>query len=180
MSEEREPGAPPKPDPAAEPSPPAPSGPTGGPAGVPEPARPPLWSAALELHIPIIDGQHRRLVAHLQDLQAAIDAGRPRHEVVECLGFLRQYTEEHFRTEERFLEAHQFPALAQHRQLHAAFRANVDKAMRAVDSRLTLEQSVLLVKSMLVHWYLEHIQGADMQYADHLRNHPAQPPGRPA
>jgi len=130
----------------------------------------PLWTKELELGIPLIDGQHRKLVAHLQDLDRAVHQGRPMSEVSECIDFLTEYTAEHFHTEERFLADKRYPDLEAHKQQHAAFKANVAKAARAVQTRLAAEQSVKLVQSMVVHWYLDHIRGTDQKYAIYLRD----------
>ncbi|MFC1526098.1 bacteriohemerythrin [Candidatus Latescibacterota bacterium] len=128
-----------------------------------------VWVRQLELGIPLIDGQHRKLVEHLDDLNRAVTAGRPMGEVSQCIDFLLQYTEEHFHTEEQFLAEKHYPGLEDHRKLHQTFRANVAKARRAVETRLEQKQSVDLVRSMVIHWYVEHIKGTDQQYATYLR-----------
>jgi len=129
-----------------------------------------LWTKELELGLPLIDGQHRKLVGHLQDLERAVDLGRPMSEVAQCIEFLREYTEEHFHTEERFLAEKRYPELDRHRTQHEAFKANVAKAAQAVQTRLAAEQSVALIRSMVVHWYIDHIRGTDMGYVTYLRD----------
>lgn len=128
-----------------------------------------LWTKDLELGLPLIDGQHRKLVEHLQDLDRAVQQGRPMAEVAQCIDFLVEYTEEHFHTEEHFLTGKRYPDLEAHRQQHALFKANVTKASRAVQVSLAAEQSVALIQSMVVHWYLDHIRGTDQQYVTYLR-----------
>jgi hemerythrin-like metal-binding protein len=137
---------------------------------MPDAAPKTLWTKDLELGLPLIDGQHRKLVGHLQNLDRAVEQGRPMSEVADCIAFLLEYTEEHFHTEERYLTEKRYPDLEAHRQQHQAFRANVSKAARAVQTRLAAAQSVQLVQSMVVHWYLDHIRGTDQQYVTYLRS----------
>ena len=129
-----------------------------------------LWTKDLELGMPLIDGQHRKLVGHLEDLERAVQLGRPMAEVAQCVEFLTEYTEEHFHTEERFLRQNLYPDLEAHQGQHQAFRANVAKASRAVQIRLAADQSVQLIQSMVVHWYVQHIKGTDQQYVAYLRD----------
>lgn len=129
-----------------------------------------LWTKDLELGLPLIDGQHRKLVGHLQDLERATRLGRPMSEVTQCIEFLTAYTAEHFHTEERFLSERRYPGLEEHKAQHATFKANVAKAAQAVQTRLAEEQSVKLIQSMVVHWYLDHIRGTDQDYVTYLRD----------
>ena len=48
------------------------------------------WKDSYDLGLPVIDGQHRKLVEHLDELNRAVEAGRPMHEVAECIHFLQQ------------------------------------------------------------------------------------------
>ena len=91
-------------------------------------------------------------------------------EVGQCIDFLQQYTNEHFHTEERFLAESRYPGLEDHKELHQTFQANVAKANRAVQTRLAAEQSVKLIRSMVVRWYVDHIKGTDKEYAAYLRD----------
>ena len=129
----------------------------------------PLWKDSYELGLPVIDGQHRKLVEYLDNLNRAIHAGRPNHEVVQCVHFLQQYTDEHFHSEEKFLADRRVPGLEDHKRLHQAFRSNVDRVKQAVETNLAMDQSVQLIRSILVHWILEHITGTDKLYAFYLR-----------
>ena len=48
------------------------------------------------------------------------------------------------------------------------FRANIDKVRRAVQTRLAMEQSVKVIRSILVHWLVEHIKGTDLLWSTYL------------
>ncbi|MFA6110353.1 MAG: bacteriohemerythrin [Candidatus Latescibacterota bacterium] len=129
-----------------------------------------LWSPALEFGIPLIDGQHRRLVSHLEDILAAAGDGGPA--VTRCLQFLTKYTREHFQTEERFMAEHGFPGLRAHAAAHAAFRASMVKVGKLVSGTQDPAEYARLIKSMMVNWYADHITRMDQEYSRffHSRN----------
>ena len=128
-----------------------------------------LWTPDLELGIPLIDGQHRKLVDHLSAVRAAIASGKPTREVLQAMAFLEDYTAEHFHTEERYMSQHRYPDIEKHREAHVAFRANVARAVQAVDRRQGRGDAVDLVQRMLISWYVRHIRGTDQKYVDHVK-----------
>ena len=129
----------------------------------------PLWTPDLQLGIPLIDGQHRRLVEQLAAVRDAVAAGRGAREVLQAIAFLEEYTTEHFHTEERYMAGHRYPGLERHRAIHAAFRSNVHRAVLAVEKWRGTGPAAELVERMLVHWYLRHIRGTDQKYAAHVK-----------
>jgi len=127
-----------------------------------------LWSPDFELGIPIIDGQHRNLVHHLELLLEGITKAKG-DDVLPCLGFLQKYTVEHFATEERFMRQHGFTGLDAHAAQHSEFRQTVLKARKFIRRNPTGEKSAQLVQSMLIRWYVKHVKGSDQQYAAFFR-----------
>ena len=129
-----------------------------------------LWTTDLELGIPLIDGQHKNLVQHLEMLIEMLERERPVAAVRDCLFFLHKYTEEHFFTEERYMGQHDFPGLADHAEEHEKFRRTVEKAVRFVQTDMGRKKAPQLVQSMLVNWYIQHIKGTDQAYAEFSRS----------
>ena len=126
-----------------------------------------LWSTALEFGIPLIDGQHRRLVENLEDILVA--TGDTKEALSKCLRFLIKYTHEHFQTEERLMVEHQFPGYAEHAKAHAAFRKSLGKAAKLISKSKDPTESIKLVKSMMVNWYVAHVTGMDQKYSEFFR-----------
>ena len=126
-----------------------------------------LWDPALEFGIPLIDGQHHRLVMNLEDILAAV--GDTTFVLNQCLQFLVKYTHEHFQTEERLMAEHQFPGLEEHARAHAAFRTSMAKAVKLVSKAKDPAECTQLVKSMMVNWYVAHVTGLDQKYAEFFR-----------
>jgi hemerythrin len=129
-----------------------------------------LWSKRLALGIPLIDGQHRNLVERLEALLKALQSGHPAHELRQCLDFVERYTQEHFQTEEHYMQLHSFPGIEAHQELHRQFRESVRKARRFIEGDPQSSQSLKLVRSILINWYLQHIRGNDQEYVAHFRD----------
>ena len=125
-----------------------------------------LWDPALESGIPLIDGQHRRLVDNLEDILSA--TGDTQAVMSQCLHFLIKYTHEHFQTEERLMAKHRFPGLSEHAKAHAAFRESMAKAVKLIANTPDPEESTKLIKSMMVNWYVKHITGMDQKYSEYF------------
>ena len=138
--------------------------------GVAGTERPKLWTPDLELGIPLIDGQHKKLVQQLEEVFVAVKTRRPARLVQEALVFLDQYTQEHFHSEERFMAEHGYPGVEDHKAAHQHFRDQVTKAGKYVAVNPHSEKTLQLVQSMLVNWYIQHIKGTDQQYAKYVKN----------
>ncbi len=121
------------------------------------------WSSRFETGVPRIDRQHQSLVRQVNDLHDAMKEGRGAVQINSVLGFLRNYTVEHFRDEERYMEQIGFPGTEAHKAVHAAFlrRAGAWTAgPEANGTVLTLE-----IARALSEWLRRHILEEDQAYA---------------
>ena len=123
-----------------------------------------IWSSEYELGIPLIDGQHKRLIEQLDALMKALKSLRTERVVRKCMEFLDTYTDDHFHTEERLLREHGYPHLDAHLEAHKYFRETVLKARDFIQANPRSDKSVQLVQSLLVNWFVKHIRGTDQEY----------------
>jgi hemerythrin-like metal-binding protein len=124
------------------------------------------WTSDLAIDDSQIDFQHRQLLDAMDDLEAAIAAGDP-GPLATTAAFLRQYALVHFADEERICALAGWPGLAEHRTLHAVFRsrlASLEAALLRGDLR-----AGKAALDFLSAWIIEHIRGADRQFADTVR-----------
>ena len=75
-----------------------------------------LWSPDLELGIAQIDCQHRKLVDLLNALDSGVKKSYSFHILGSILTDLVRYTVCHFTFEERRMETHALPMLAEHQE----------------------------------------------------------------
>lgn len=131
------------------------------------------WDDYMSVGIEDIDRQHKDLTAAINRLYEAvihgdeskIPAARQR-----ALDDLQLYVDQHFLTEESFLEEVAYPALEEHRALHRDFSRQVE-SFRADLQRGNLLRTADLVKTML-KWFREHLLEEDRKYADFLSRLP--------
>jgi len=129
-----------------------------------------LWTPSLQLHIPVIDEQHRQLINKLEELLLAIHRKGDNAHIRGLALFLQRYSLEHFRTEEDYMFKYEYPGTDQHIITHNAFRENIIRVKEFIQRHPTSLEALQLVESIMVRWYLDHIQGIDQQFASFLRD----------
>ncbi|MBK9798137.1 MAG: bacteriohemerythrin [Holophagaceae bacterium] len=125
------------------------------------------WKDRYNISFREIDAQHHGLLDLLNELSDQMDGQKHPGSVAHIFAALGDYARTHFSTEERYMQAADYPKLAQHRQEHAAFVTRVQELSRAYepgDPHLAEETS-----AFLRDWYLNHITKSDQDYVPHLK-----------
>lgn len=120
------------------------------------------WQDSYSVGNAHLDAQHKSLIELINRLDDKAKVG----EVLDGLG---RYVAEHFRDEERMLEASGFPDLEAHRMLHRAFEAWLNEkqeAFRRGRGSTVLRDSM---QSYLKVWLTNHILFADRAYSRYLK-----------
>jgi diguanylate cyclase (GGDEF)-like protein/hemerythrin-like metal-binding protein/PAS domain S-box-containing protein len=122
------------------------------------------WSDALNLGLPVIDGQHRRLVDLLNAVGDALrgDAGAAAANA--AMQDLVSHTELHFRTEEGLMGAYGAADLERHRQEHRVLLSD----LRCLGAEIEAT-SVMLALQHLKAWLVRHIDSLDREFTTELR-----------
>jgi len=128
------------------------------------------WSDALKTHIDIIDWQHRGLVdmVNATASKLAADSALSTDEVRLLLGYLKDYAEVHFSTEEALMALCGLPPsyTNRHHHNHARFLAHVGDMVENMGKDALFEGRQLL--AFLGDWLIRHIQGEDRGLAQRL------------
>lgn len=126
-----------------------------------------LWGPMLEVGVKEIDTQHKKLVELANELSDAVVAGKGKDVLGKTLSALVSYTVTHFGTEERLMDQHKYPAVADHKQQHkdlvktvTDFKAKFDKG----DANLSTE-----IMNFLRDWLTKHIMNTDKALARDLK-----------
>lgn len=119
------------------------------------------WTDELCIGIPVIDGQHRRIVNYINELH---DAGEtaPASVTGRIIDDLIDYTYSHFAFEESLMEEAGYDALPIHIKTHRAFREQVD-ALKA--RHQNGENTAAELCQLLQNWLIHHILNDDNSYA---------------
>ncbi|HEX8964075.1 MAG TPA: bacteriohemerythrin [Rhodocyclaceae bacterium] len=127
------------------------------------------WNDSLKVGHGMIDRDHQRLVALINQLGEAMSAGQGKEACGAVLDELIDYTRTHFANEERLMAAHGYPDSAAHRAEHARLIEDVQE-FRIKYASGTATLSVFLLR-FLMEWLTHHIMQSDKKLAQAL------PPG---
>ncbi len=120
------------------------------------------WTSELEIGIDVIDGQHRRIVDYINELQPLTEDA-DNAVTARVINDLIDYTYSHFAFEEALMEEAGYDSLPIHRKTHEAFCARIeDFKQRAAAG----EAVAAPLGDLLRTWLLGHIMSDDTSYAD--------------
>jgi hemerythrin-like metal-binding protein len=120
------------------------------------------WNHASLVGVKAMDDQHGVLMDTLNEIRLALVHGRGRDQVSEQLNRLIEFTRLHFSCEERLLEMHGFPGIAEHREAHQRLLLQIEEA--ANRAHHDDEQHVHSLLGFLRDWYGKHVENLDHQY----------------
>ena len=136
------------------------------------------FDESLRTGIEEIDAQHHQLIEIYNELVEALKAGRANRAMDTILARLYRYTKEHFATEERLLEATNYPRLESHGRAHAQLLLSLRKFIarrRRNDERISKEMVDFGVFSdadypidFVGRWVTHHIASEDLAYVEHV------------
>lgn len=133
------------------------------------------WDESLEVGIDVVDSQHRGLVELLNrvlSLHTIIDADERKMNTEDILSDLFSYTEFHFKTEEEYMEAMNYPDLENHKKIHLhlvskLLQLNEDLCGAGTDVFVEAEERLF---TLLTKWLVEHIQKEDFKFKPFVKN----------
>lgn len=129
------------------------------------------WTEDLATGSFLIDSQHKRLFQIINQLLNTSKDGKSKEATQNVLTFLENYVNEHFSTEEEFMERYNYPHIAYHKKLHNDFKRSFEKYKKKAHSEgITLSLTVSLTHSLAV-WLTKHIRGDDKELANFLMQH---------
>ncbi|RMH93757.1 bacteriohemerythrin [Lysobacter pythonis] len=126
-----------------------------------------VWQPELNTGIDIIDEQHHRIVALINQLDHAHDHSS-RDEVGLVLEELVDYTLSHFAFEEELLEEAGYAFCSAHKRVHDMFIRRVSEYKMRFEAG---EEITAELKGMLARWLFNHIRSDDKAYSPHVRHY---------
>lgn len=120
------------------------------------------WSTKYSVGNPSLDTQHQKLVSVINEFHDAMKAGKGKDILGKILSDLINYTEGHFRYEEKLMEDAKFPGLFAQKTEHNKLTEQVlqfSEAFRNNNTTVSIE-----LMQFLKAWLVNHIEGMDMKY----------------
>ena len=127
-----------------------------------------IWKDSLLIGVPEIDEQHQNLVGAIDRLMYACEKGQGAAVIGDILSFAVSYTLEHFAAEEKAQEDFGYPGLADHKQIHADFVANVSTFVDDFKRNGPSDKIVETLQAALVDWVVNHISVEDKKVGDYI------------
>ena len=128
------------------------------------------WQDNLSVGVDLIDGQHKKWIDHFNDVADAVDAGHGDDKITETLGFLIDYTTEHFATEELHMSATGYAGLEEHMARHAELKNTLDNLVQEFEEEGATRILAESINTFLGNWLVKHIQDVDMTFGDFVRD----------
>ena len=119
------------------------------------------WNETLSVGVDLIDEQHRMWIERFNNVAHAIAERHGAETVSNTLGFLVDYTEEHFATEEARMAEMQYPDAASHKAKHDELRKTLDDLVQDFREDGPTEELAIAVDTFLGNWLLTHIREVD-------------------
>ena len=119
------------------------------------------WDPSLSVGIDVIDGQHKRIVGYINELDEA-HRENDREKVSKVLGGLLDYTLTHFTFEEDLMERSGYPLSDSHKKVHQSFVAHINKFVEQHESGKDITRKLM---SELQIWLTNHIKNDDNDYS---------------
>ena len=125
-----------------------------------------IWNKTLNIGVPEIDEDHRKLVDLFKLLAASVVEGDEGDFVEAVMEELISFAVWHFRHEERLMLQYGYESLANHKSEHEDLIASAKTLQQEL-----LQEGVVLSEDIqfLEHWLTTHIGNSDMKLGVYLR-----------
>jgi hemerythrin-like metal-binding protein len=126
------------------------------------------WNESLSVGIREIDDDHKNLLVLLATLQIEVKKEASPQVVERAMRDLMNYTQWHFRHEERLMQTHRYPGYRAHKTEHGELISQVE----ALHQRFVKEGPVILSDAVtfLKNWLANHILRTDKSMGQFLKN----------
>ena len=131
------------------------------------------WNTQKTAGIRVIDEQHGILLDGLNELRTALKVGEECERVRAILNRLTDLARLHVASEERLLEQHRFPGLAEYHAEHELLLRHLEARPTYCNSASRYRQpdSINELADFLRTWFLSHVEEAGSAYGPWLQEH---------
>ncbi len=121
------------------------------------------WNKEMELGIPSIDEQHKKLVDLMNEFYEELEEGKKEEAIERFLDELGNYLVYHLDYEEKFLEKIGYSDFKNHKKTHEMFKKFYKEEIERV--KKGDEKAVRELIAFTLSWLYTHIMKTDKKYA---------------
>ena len=121
------------------------------------------WSDKYSVNNSLMDSQHKKLIALINELNSAMKEGKGKLILHKIFDELINYTKYHFSNEEQLMKKANYPGLIEHQQIHK----DLTKQVIDLQEKYLTDSNLVTFETMgfLKNWLLNHIEGTDKKYS---------------
>ncbi len=125
------------------------------------------WKDSFSVGIHKLDAQHRGLLELINKIGDLADArGAVKPSTFGALNEMIRYADNHFRTEEGYLEKYCYPGYPEQKKEHEAFVERAFSMAQDLEKESGLSLGAIIF--YLEDWYVDHVLGIDQEYKQFL------------
>lgn len=128
------------------------------------------WDDSLSVGVELVDKQHKMWIQRLNDISAAINSRQGPREIAKTLGFLVEYTEFHFSTEEKHMVANSYPGVVDHQAKHEKLKGTLAHLVEDFQKEGATHILADFIETFLCNWLTGHIREVDLQFGAFLED----------
>jgi hemerythrin len=123
------------------------------------------WTEAYSVNNAEIDEQHKKLFSLVNELHDAMKEHRG-GDLLGTVIALVEYTDYHFKTEERLLRTCSYPAYDEHKEMHESLTRRAQSMKEGFESGSTPTPIEVLL--LIANWLNNHILDEDRKYKPYI------------
>ena len=127
------------------------------------------WSDGLSVGVKLVDDQHKELLSKMNAISHAIEHNHDVESITKTLDFMMEYTDYHFGTEEKHMEATKYPRIEYHKKMHVEFVDMIKKMTTDYFEDGATQELAESVNVFLFNWLVKHIKGVDGAFGKYLK-----------
>jgi len=129
-----------------------------------------VWTPNLSVGVEHIDEQHKIWFEKANGLFEASKERRAKDYIDTMLNFLDEYTKEHFRDEEAYMEKIGYPEIDAQKKAHASFINELAKLKSDYDKSGGNILVIMNANKMVTNWLTNHIIYMDKKIGDYVKS----------
>jgi len=122
------------------------------------------------INMPYIDNQHKKLLDIANDFHKAVYENKGGESLFKILNALIKYADQHFRDEEKVMEAADYPhdKTVEHKKIHEQLIMDIFRLQQECNQ--SAEKTIYELELFLNSWLINHILTTDKQLAPYCKN----------
>lgn len=128
-----------------------------------------VWTPDLSVGVSHIDDQHKIWFEKANELFEAGRQQKAKEYINTMIDFLDEYTKQHFRDEEAYMEKISYPEIDAQKKAHASFVNELAKLKQNYNEGGGNILVILNANKMVINWLTNHIRSMDKKIGEYVK-----------